>query len=450
MTQSQLSNSFRRVLFPLLVCVLAARVLPVAIAADVQPLPPTSASYESDYHGLPGVIDSTFVSSRALAADRPSGDPAGLSTPDTWPIEKSARWDEVIQTDYAQPRHRQWRWELDAYVRGYYLNDQRIQWMGTEETFGAEAAIAPRVRHNFGEWTTSAEGEIYLNQPFDRNVLIDTPERISYRGNFDIPTIEISQLFVSTTRNNWTLTAGKFKTPFGRTYFPLFTNERFDAPFIRTESIHWRETGIQCRHARGFLVADVAFTNGSENMDTNSSKALIARLGIDGEHFAIGVSSKVHDGVGSEGQKQYNNHVGLDAMVRRGVFTLSGEVIYDEYGFRRPGFDPLDITWGRSIYYRDQNYELGSPITGAGYYVDLLCDLEPLTVSLNYGEYYPQQLGIPQHDVTQRRGVLKGAYAANRSLQFYAAGIFETAGYIAQAGRPRRGWAALFGMQWSL
>ena len=243
---------------------------------------------------------------------------------------------------------------------------------------------------------------------------------------------------------------GKFETPFGRTYFPLFTNARVDAPFIRTESIHWRETGVQCRYSRGLFVADMAFTNGSEDMDTNSSKALISRLGLDSENFAIGFSIKFHDGIGSENQKQYNNHVGLDAMVSRGRFTLSSEVIYDEYGFRRPGFDPLDITWGRSIYYRDENYELNSAIAGAGYYVDLLCDLEPFTVSLNYGEYYPQQLGIPQHDVTQRRGILKGTYAATRSLQFYAAGILETGGYVAQEGRPRQGWATLFGIQWSL
>jgi hypothetical protein len=243
---------------------------------------------------------------------------------------------------------------------------------------------------------------------------------------------------------------GKFATPFGRTYFPLYTNARFDAPFIRTEAILWQETGAMCRYTRGCFVADVALVNGSEDRDTNSSKAIVSRLGFDAEHAAIGFSLKKHDGIGSEGQKQYKNHFGIDAMLRWGRFTLSSEAIYDEYGFRRPGFDPLDITWGRSIYYRDQNYAFHSPVTGNGYYLDLLCDFEPFCVSFNYGEYFPQDLGIPEHDRTQRRGIVKGAYSATPSLQFYAVGIFENEGYTAQAGRPRRGWAALFGMQWTL
>ena len=40
-------------------------------------------------------------------------------------------------------------------------------------------------------------------------------------------------------------------------------------------------------------------------------------------------------------------------MYRFGRFTLSGEAIYDQYGFTTPGFNPDDIFWGRSIYYRD-------------------------------------------------------------------------------------------------
>ena len=441
------------VFFAVLACVFATGVSPVTFAAEFLYFPPESAAYESGYESSSSVVGSTFVSPGAIATGQSWGDFISLSAPDARPVASSVTPAEAMLANYDRSCPRtsdRWGiWDLDACVRGYYVNDQRIQWTGNEETFGVEAAIAPRVRHTFNEWETSVEGDFYLNQPFDRNILVDTPERVSYRGNFEIPVLEISQLFISASRDNWTVTLGKFETPFGRTYFPLFTNARIDAPFIRTESIHWRETGILGRYSRGPFVADVAFANGSQDMDTNSSKALVSRLGLDGEYFALGFSTKVHDGVGSEGQKQFNNHIGFDAMVRRGGFTLSSELIYDEYGFRR-AFDPLDITWGRSIYYRDQNYRLHSPVTGMGYYVDLLCDLEPFTVSLNYGEYYPQQLGIPQHDVTQRRGVLKGTYAATPSLQFYAAGILETGGYIAQAGRSRRGWAALFGLQWSL
>jgi len=69
----------------------------------------------------------------------------------------------------------------------------------------------------------------------------------------------------------------------------------------------------------------------------NSSKALVARAGIDQPWYALGTSVKWQDGNGSETQKAFNNHVGLDAMIRRGQWTLSGEAIYDQYGLRRPG-----------------------------------------------------------------------------------------------------------------
>ena len=341
-------------------------------------------------------------------------------------------------------------WDLEGCVRGYYLNDQRVQWSGNEETFGAEAILAPRMWRDLGAWRTSAEASIYLNQPFDRNLLLNTPERQSYAANFEPPIFEIDELFVAASRDRLDLALGKFATPFGRTYFPLYTNARLDAPLIRTECILWRETGLRCRYRRELFTADVAMVNGSADRDTNSSKGVVMRLGFDGEHAALGFSGKVHDGVGSDIVKEYNNHVGVDAMVRRGRFTLSTEAIYDQYGYRYPGVVLDQITWGRSIYYREQNYAWGKPVTGWGYYVDLLCDLEPWCVSLNYGEYYPQQLGIPEHDVIQRRGILKGAYAVGQSLCFYLAGMFETEGYRAQANRPRRGWTLLCGMQWDL
>jgi len=44
-------------------------------------------------------------------------------------------------------------------------------------------------------------------------------------------------------------------TPFGRTYFPLYSNSRIDAPFIRTEAIGWRQTGVLLHYKHGLLVA---------------------------------------------------------------------------------------------------------------------------------------------------------------------------------------------------
>ena len=142
-------------------------------------------------------------------------------------------------------------YRIDGWVRGYYLNDQRIEWSGQESTFGAEGGIAPVFRHQFDKLEMTVQGEFYINQPFNRNILVDTAERRSYAGNFDVDTFEISQLYIELQCGDWSLTAGKMVTPFGRTYFPLYSNSRLDAPFIRTEVIHWRETGLSARYCPG-------------------------------------------------------------------------------------------------------------------------------------------------------------------------------------------------------
>lgn len=340
--------------------------------------------------------------------------------------------------------------EVDCLARGYYLNDQRIQWSGLEGTFGVEGIVAPSIECSYHGCDVAVEGEFYLNQPFERNVLTTSPELASYEGNFDVDTIEISQLVLSVRRNNLLVAVGKMATPFGRTHFPLLTNARLDAPFIRSESILWRETGMLVRYQPGWFVADVALVNGAEDRDTNSSKGIVSRLGIEAEDWCLGASIKWQDGIGSESQKIFDNHVGIDCMVRRGRFTLSAEAIYDEYGFRQPGFDPLDITWGRSIYYRDLNYRPFKPITGVGYYVNLGYEGERWEGCLNYGEFYPQELGHPQHDVTNRRGILKAVYHCTAHLQVYSVVMIENGGYVAQCGRPRRGTVLLAGLQWVL
>ena len=347
---------------------------------------------------------------------------------------------------------RQWADSLrvGCLARGYYLNDQRIEWSGVEETFGAEAVIAPVIRHCIGNWETTLEAELYLNQPFDRNLLATRPELVSYRGNWEVDTLEISQLLVSARCGDLYVAIGKMVSPFGRTYFPLFTNARLDAPFIRTESILWRETGVLVRYQPGWLDFEVAVVNGGEDRDANSSKGVVSRLGVRTEVFCAGVSVKCHDGIGSEEQKQFKNHVGLDCMLRCGRLVLSGEVIYDEYGFRRPGFDPLDITWGRSIYYRDLHYRRDVPITGIGYYVNLGYEGDRWSAWLDYGEFYPQQLGHPQHDVVKRRGIVKAACRLCPHLQVYGAVMIENEGYLAQWNRPRKGTVVLAGLQYDL
>ncbi len=340
-------------------------------------------------------------------------------------------------------------YRIDGQVRAYYLNDQRIEWTGVEATFGAEAALLPMYRHRFGLWEMTALGEFYINQPFDRNILANTAERRSYAANFEVETFEMSQLSMSFRRGNFEFTAGKMVTPFGRVYFPLYTNSRMDAPFIRTEAIRWRETGVLLRYDPQWLIVDVALTNGCDDCDTNSSKALISRVGIEQENWAGGVSIKWQDGIGSEGQKEFNNHVGADLMCRWSIFTLSGEVIYDQYGFRKSGYDPDNIFWGRSIYYRNLNRGRDEPITGVGYYVNLGFCKDRWSGMLNYGEYYPESIGVAQHDIPNRRGIIKLDYALASRLGAYTVVMIENGGYIAQDNRPRLSNVFLTGIQYT-
>ncbi len=66
---------------------------------------------------------------------------------------------------------------IDGVVRGYYHNDQRIQWSGQEATFGAEGVLSPRLIQHADEWTVSATGVLFFNQPFDRNRSMIRAER---------------------------------------------------------------------------------------------------------------------------------------------------------------------------------------------------------------------------------------------------------------------------------
>jgi hypothetical protein len=339
--------------------------------------------------------------------------------------------------------------DVDCVTRGYYLNDQRVAWSGMEATFGAEVAIDGKLVQRTGECQITVEGEFYLNEPFDQNMLLNTPERRSYAADFRVDTFEISKLSLTLNRGNFSMVVGKMETPFGRTYFPLFTNARLDAPYIRTEAIGWRETGILLRYRAGLFVGDVALTNGGENCDTNSMKCLVARLGLESERAAIGCSIKAQDGVGSDEDKEFDNHLGADAMLRLGQWVLSGEAIYDEYGFFHPGFNPDDIYWYRSIYYRDESSGSQAPLTGLGYYLNLGYDQGRWNVTLNFGQFCPLRVGTAPDQRDQLRGIVKLAYRFASSLQGYSVVMIENSGYIAQAGLPRKGLVVLEGLQYT-
>jgi hypothetical protein len=250
--------------------------------------------------------------------------------------------------------------------RGMFYTDGRYEFTGQETSLTAEGQFLADWTRQADGWWVGLTGETYLTQPFDRNILVDDPLRASYAHNFELETLQLSQLFVSLGNDRWAVDFGKFITPFGRYYGPIYTNLQTDLPFIRGEAIRLRETGAQLRYQSGIWRHSAAITNGSQDRDTNSSKALVARAGWDTGVWAGGVSVKTQDGIGSEGQKEFNNHTGIDLSWTNGTLRLAGEVLFDQYGTRRPGLSLDDITWGRSLYNRQLNQGLYDPITGTG------------------------------------------------------------------------------------
>lgn len=333
--------------------------------------------------------------------------------------------------------------------RGYFINDQRIEFTGQEATFAVEGVIEGGVQQQSGEWDLQFETEIFLNQPFDRNLLVDTRNRQSFAANFDIDPLLISQLYVAARRDDFSVTLGRFVTPFGRFYFTNYRNNFDDSPFIRSEAIQFRETGILLQWDPGLWVFTAAATNGGHQQDTNSSKALVARVGIEDAWFALGGSVKIQDGIGSESQKAYNQHVGVDAMIRRGNWTLSGEAIYDEYGLRRPGTDPQEITWGRSLYFRDLNNGLNSPINGVGYYLNLGYEGPFWSLAFNYGEFYPEEIGVAAHDIVTRRGIVKASRHWTPHFETYVVTLLETDRDDRLDSHPRDGLYYIIGGQFA-
>jgi hypothetical protein len=357
--------------------------------------------------------------------------------------------ESVTQPWLPAPINNEFSYHVGGKGRGYYINDQRIEFTGVEATFAVEGVIDGGIHQQAGGWDLMIETQLFLNQPFDRNILVNTPERQSFAANFDIDPLQISQLYLGARNGDFYTALGRFVTPFGRFYFPNYRNNFDDSPFIRSEAILFRETGFLLQWDPAGWVFTAALTNGGFQQDANSSKAVVARVGIDQAWFALGASIKWQDGIGSEMQKTFNNHAGIDAMVRFGNWTLSGEAIYDQYGLRRPGTPLNDIFWGRSLYYRDLNNGFNIPITGAGYYVNLGYEGPNWSLMLNYGEFYPQQLGIPQHDATTRRGIVKASRHWSRYFETYSVVLLENDLPDAFDNSTRRGFYVIGGCQFA-
>lgn len=307
--------------------------------------------------------------------------------------------------------------------RSYLLDDQRLQWSGQELTFGVEAELNADLQKKFKWGHVRVFSQFFVNQPFDKNILTDET-REKYFQNFQVDTFQVKQLFIQVKTGKFTIGLGKHNSIFGRNYTLHLSNSFFDYPFIRTEAVLNYETGLFLGYHSGILYIDLAVVNGSENMDTNSSKGGMARIGLGGKNWAIGVSAKAMDGIGSEWQKQYKNHAGIDLMFKGGKFRFSSELIYDEYGFHR-AFPIDDVFWGRSYYYRDLNYKHKTPITGYGGYVDLQYENGKFFFEVNYGEYHPKEIGHPYHDDPIKRAIIKMKLQFGPNFSAFGMGLLE-------------------------
>ena len=339
----------------------------------------------------------------------------------------AARPPEVIPADPAvDPPDAPKGYEFSGALRGFYRNDQRIEWSGVEDTFGAEAVLRGRWERQNGPWSLAAQGELFLNLPNGQSILSD-PQRDLYRANFTVPTLQVFELFAEAQYGDWAVRLGRFATPMGRYESPMLTNSLIDAPFLRTEVIGFVETGVLVSWHPDIWSFDVGVTNGEPDLDTNSSKALIARAGVDIGRWTSGVWIKAQDGISSEQQKRFNSFVGFDAKYRFDRFTIYSEGAIDEHGlFRdldREG-NPLALA-PRSLYGRDVFKSFRQAIHGAGFDVGVIWTCRRFTVDLNYGLYIPEQIGLPYHDEPIHRALAKVMFEVAPRMHLFTVGIVE-------------------------
>jgi len=340
--------------------------------------------------------------------------------------------------------------EISGAVRGYYISDQRVQWSGMESVFGTEAVLAPKFAREYPWGTTAVGSEFLIHQPFGkRNLALSDSNIKKYEPYFDVDTLEMSQLYLSISKKKTlSVSIGKFITPFGRTEYPVLFHSDFDAPFIRSkELILARETGLLLSYTPGLFRLDLAGVNGEREKDTNSSKAVMARVGIGKEdQWGVGLSGKWHDGIGSEYDKTYNNYFGVDFKIRLNpAWVLSGEVVYDQHGYHQKRGEENGTI---SLYYREI-YNNGDPIYGIGGYLDLGYKDGRWDIHLNYGEYYPEKVGNPYHDDPIKRLLIKVVYMIMKDVRAFATGMVENERYEEQWRKEQSPYGYLVGLQYN-
>ncbi|MEN8223550.1 MAG: hypothetical protein ABFR36_09880 [Acidobacteriota bacterium] len=340
------------------------------------------------------------------------------------------------------------KYDLEIDARSYFSNDQRIQWSGVEATFGTEAVLKGKISRKIRRSEVFATGEIRINQSFDNNILVDE-YREKYIPNFKTDRFQIAQIYVGFKTGNFEISLGKKNSVFGKDTLIHLSNSDIFQPFIRTESILWWETGLFIGYRSGILHLDLSVVNGGPDKDTNSSKAAVLRGGVELKNITFGISAKLQDGIGSEWQKQYKNHLGFDLSFRSGNFKIYAEGIYDEYGFRKE-FDSNDIFWERSFYYRDQFYKTETPVSGIGGYLGVRYQNNKFLLDLNYGEFHPEEIGDPYHDPPVKRGIAKFIFNFTEELCIFTGVLIENDRQREPVFSGADGYAYIAGLKFSI
>ena len=117
---------------------------------------------------------------------------------------------------------------------------------------------------------------------------------------------------------------------------------------------------------------------------------------------------------------------------------------------RHPGINLDDIFWGRSTYFRDLNKGLLQPITGVGYYANLGYEGPLWSLTFNYGEFYPEHLGNPDHDQATHRGLVKCSRHWTPHFETYGVLLLENTRHDSLDSDPRQGLYIIAGGQFSL
>src|SRR5262249_45350711 len=243
--------------------------------------------------------------------------------------------------------------------------------------------------------------------------ILSDPVRDLYRANFTVPAFQVFQLALEAERGDWFLRFGRIRTPISGYDVPMFTNSLIDAPFLRTEIIGFTWTGVFLRWHPGPWSFEAGLSNGESDLDTNSNKALVARVGYDARRWSAGAWIKAQDGISSEQQKRFNSFAGFDANVRVGDWTIYGEGLVDHHGlWRDPTLLSNPAALGmRSLYGRGEFIGFAAPIYGGGFDIGATLRRDRLLFDWNWGAYWPQQIGVPSHDAPVYRAIIKVAWS---------------------------------------